>query len=336
MRSIRANRIFEYTCPWKSRSNHTALNPHLIPLASLLRFHSSCYTCSLRRLIINADDFGFTSGVNRAIVEAHTRGIVTSTTLMASGPAFAKAVEMAKTTPNLSIGCHVVLIDGEPVLGPARLSSITVANRFRDGLNGFVARAVAGRLDENEIASEAEAQIRKLQSAGVAVSHFDTHKHTHLFPKILEPLLRAAKACGVRALRNPFGPRFPLRSGRLFARPNLWKRYAEVRILSRFAGAFRRAVSEEGLITTDGTLGIEVTGTLDESLFRALAQSMPEGTWEFVCHPGYNDADLRAAKTRLQESREIELHVLTLPSARELLAREGVQLISYRDLLANP
>ncbi len=82
----------------------------------------------------------------------------------------------------------------------------------------------------------------------------------------------------------------------------------------------------------DGTLGIEVTGTLDETLFRAIAGSIPDGTWEFVCHPGYNDADLRAAKTRLRESREMELRVLTLPGAREVLAREGMQLISYRDL----
>jgi predicted glycoside hydrolase/deacetylase ChbG (UPF0249 family) len=80
-------------------------------------------------------------------------------------------------------------------------------------------------------------------------------------------------------------------------------------------------------------LGIEVTGTLDEALFQAIAQSVPEGTWEFVCHPGYNDADLQAANTRLRESREIELRVLTLPAARELLLGEGIELISYRDLL---
>ena len=134
-------------------------------------------------------------------------------------------------------------------------------------------------------------------------------------------------------MRNPFGPRFPLRSSRLLARPNLWTRYAEVKVLSRFAGKFREAVDREGFMTPDGTLGIEVTGTLDETLFRALAESMPEGTWEFVCHPGYNDADLQTAKTRLRESRETELRVLTLPAAREVLAKAGVALISYRDLV---
>ena len=286
----------------------------------------------MRRLIVNADDFGFTSGVNRAIVEAHTHGVVTSSTLMANGKAFAEATELITRTPNLSIGCHVVLIDGEPVLGSDQLPSLTASGYFRDGLKQFAARSVAGRMNPDEISAEATAQIRKIQSAGIVVSHIDTHKHTHVFPQILRPLLKAAADCGVRALRNPFGPRFPLRSGQLLARPKLWTRYAEVQILRRFAGKFRESVKRAGFATPDGTLGIEVTGTLDETLFLAIARSIPDGTWEFVCHPGYNDADLLAANTRLRASRETELQVLTLPSAREILARERVELISYREL----
>ena len=293
----------------------------------------------MRRLIINADDFGFTSGINRAIAEAHTRGVVTSSTLMANGPAFSAAAQLAKTLPQLSVGCHVVLIDGDPVLDAAQVPSLTTRTpprHLRDHLKTFAARAIAGRIDADEITAEATAQMRKIQSAGITVSHFDTHKHTHLFPKILRPLLRAAAACGVRAVRNPFGPRLPLRSSQLLARPSLWKRYAEVRILQRFAGKFREAVDREGFITPDGTLGIVVTGVLDETLFHAIARSIPEGTWEFVCHPGYNDADLSSAKTRLRASRETELRVLTLPAARELLTQEGIDLISYRDLAVKP
>jgi len=293
----------------------------------------SCYTPSVRRLIVNADDFGFTSGVNRAIIEAHTRGIVTSCTLMATGTAFDEAAEMAHTVAGLSVGCHVVLIDGEPVLSAGQVPSLAAkTTRFRDGLKAFAARAIAGRMSPDEIASEATAQIRKIQAAGIKVSHIDTHKHTHVFPKILRPLLRAAAACGIRAVRNPFGPRLPLRSSQLLARPNLWTRFAEVRVLRGFAGRFRAAVDVEGFASPDGTLGIEVTGALDESLFHAIAQSIPEGTWEFVCHPGYNDADLQAARTRLRESRETELRVLTLPSARATLSQLGIELISYADL----
>jgi hopanoid biosynthesis associated protein HpnK len=291
----------------------------------------------VRRLIVNADDFGFTAGVNRAIVEAHTRGIVTSSTLMANGRAFEDALRLAKSVPSLSVGCHVVLIDGTPVLDAKQLPSITSAHsngdRFRDGLQAFAARALAGRLDPEEIEAEASAQIRKLQSAGISVSHLDTHKHTHLFPAVLRPLLRAARNCGVRAIRNPFGPRKPLKSAELLARPNLWTRYAEVRILRALAAKFRDAAKREGMVTPEGTLGIVVTGALDEKLFRGIAAIIPEGTWEFVCHPGYNDDDLRSANTRLRESREIELRVLTMPAARELLSQQGIDLISYRDLI---
>lgn len=289
----------------------------------------------MRRLIINADDFGFTSGVNRAIVEAHTHGVVTSSTLMANGPAFAEAVQLAKTAPRLSIGCHVVLTDGSPVLDAAELPSLTRDAHFRDGMASFAARAVAGRMDAADITAEATAQIRKIQSAGIAVSHIDTHKHTHLFPSILRPLLRAAADCGVRALRNPFGPRMPLRSSQLLTRPRLWTRHVEVRVLGGFAGKFREAVDHEGFAAPDGTLGVVVTGVLDETLFLAIARSIPEGTWEFVCHPGYNDADLQAGKTRLRASRETELRVLTLPAAREVLAEQGIELISYHDLASS-
>ena len=282
---------------------------------------------------MNADDFGYTRGVNRAIAEAHTRGVVTSCTLMAKSAAFAEAAQLAKTMPQLSVGCHVVLIDGEPALNFDQVRSLAEGRGFRDGLKRFAARALAGRIDVAQVAAEAGAQIRIVQAAGIHVSHVDTHKHTHIFPQILRPVLRAAKECGVRAIRNPFGPRLPLRSSQLLAKPNLWTRFAEMRILRGFAGKFRAAVDREGFITTNGTLGIEVTGALDESLFRAIAKSIPDGTWEFVCHPGYNDADLQAAHTRLRESRETELRVLTLPGARELLSQEGVQLISYRDLL---
>jgi hopanoid biosynthesis associated protein HpnK len=297
-----------------------------------------CFTLdAVRRLIVNADDFGFTAGVNRAIIEAHTHGIVTSSTLMANGPAFEDAARLAQTVPQLSVGCHVVLIDGEPVLDAKQLPTIAPAHsgaRFRDGLKSFAACALSGRLDPAEIEAESTAQIRRLQAAGIDVSHVDTHKHTHIFPAVLRPLLRAATACGVHAVRNPFGPRTPLKSSELLMRPTLWTRYAEVRILHALANKFRDAAKRESMATPDGTLGIVVTGTLDERLFRAIAEIIPEGTWEFVCHPGYNDDDLKAANTRLRESRETELRVLTMPDARKLLLRQGIDLISYREFTA--
>jgi predicted glycoside hydrolase/deacetylase ChbG (UPF0249 family) len=189
-------------------------------------------------------------------------------------------------------------------------------------------------LDPAEIEAETTAQIRKIQSAGISVSHIDSHKHTHLFAAVLRPVLRAALACGVQAVRNPFGPRKPLKSSELLARPSLWVRYAEVRLLRTLSGKFRDAAGRQGMVTPDGTLGIVVTGALDETLFRAIAAIIPEGTWEFVCHPGYNDADLQQANTRLSDSRETELRLLTMPEAKRLLEDQGIALISYRELIS--
>ena len=132
--------------------------------------------------------------------------------------------------------------------------------------------------------------------------------------------------------RNPFGPRLPFSLRDFTARPKLWKRRLEVSILSRFASSFRRNVAQAGLRSPDGSIGVVATGALDLELFAAIAEVVPEGTWEFVCHPGYNDADLDSIRTRLRDSREKELQVLTSAEAREALERRGIELISYRDL----
>jgi predicted glycoside hydrolase/deacetylase ChbG (UPF0249 family) len=286
----------------------------------------------VRRLIINADDFGLTHGVNRAIAEAHNGGVVTSTTLMANGAAFGEAIELAQASTRWSVGCHVVLIDGEPLIDPSRLSSLVVRNdsqHFRSSLASFASRAFLRQLDPDQIEAEATAQIRKLQSHNVAVSHIDTHKHTHAFPVVLEGLLRAARTCGVTAIRNPFDV---IAADFVRAQKGLWRRYAQARTMRGLAGHFRKSVARTGLRTPDGTLGIVVTGRLDSQIFHAIAETMPDGTWEFVCHPGYVDADLRSTSTRLRESRERELAILTSPDTRAALGSHGIEPISYREL----
>ena len=285
----------------------------------------------MRRLIINADDFGLTAGVNRAIVEAHNKGVVTSSTLMANGPAFDNAVQLAATSPKLSVGCHVVLIDGSPVLGRSQVSTLvspysTNGTYFRDSLSSFAANALLGRLDTEQIEAEAKAQIRKLQSAGITVSHLDTHKHTHMLPAVLRPLLRAAKACGINTVRNPFTPWLPI-----FAPPRVLKRCLEVRTLHKLARTFRRIILENDMLTPDGTFGIVATGELNLDLFQRIVERIPEGTWEFVCHPGYHDSELDNIRTRLRKSRVEELKILTSAAARQALAGRAIELISYRD-----
>jgi len=294
----------------------------------------------VRRLIINADDFGLTFGINRAISEAHERGVVTSTTLMANSRAFREATTLARSAAErrLSVGCHVVLLDGEPLLPADRVPTLlqdTPSNgnsRFRDNLNDFVVASFRHRLDPAEIEAEAAAQIERAQSAGVQLSHFDTHKHAHMFPAVLRPLLRAASASKVPAVRNPFGQVWPLPWTGVLRTRQLWKRFAQLNVLRNFATNFRREVEAHGLRTTDGSLGVLVTGVLDLKLFSAILEGMPEGTWEFVCHPGYNDADLDRVQTRLRHSREQELQLLTSSEAKEVLRRQNIQLISYHEL----
>lgn len=285
----------------------------------------------MRRLIINADDFGLTAGVNRAIAEANRSGVLTSATMMANARAFAEAAVLAKSQPSLKTGCHVVLIDGDPV--SANLPSLTNgSSRFRTSLKQFALAAVQRRLSSDEIQREAEAQIRKIQSQGITLTHIDSHKHTHMFPHVLRPVLRAAKACGIRAVRNPFEPLRAWPHSAVLGTPALWLRSAGVTAFQMFAGEFRRALKEEGMLSTDGTVGIAATGKLDQKMLLRILAVLPEGTWELVCHPGHSDADLQAAGTRLIASRETELAALTSSETKDALARQKIELISYAEL----
>jgi len=285
----------------------------------------------VRRLIINADDFGLTSGVNRAIVEGNRSGTVTSATLMANAQASAAAIELAKAHPTLKTGCHVVLIDGVPL--SANLTSLTNGpSRFHSSLKQFALAAVRKQIAAEEIEREVTAQLGKIQSAGITLTHVDSHKHTHMFPHVLRPVLRASRGCGIQAVRNPFEPlrSWPFRM--MAGTPGLWLRSAGVMAFQMFASEFRQAIKEAGMVSTDGTVGIAVTGKLDQQILLRILKVLPEGTWEMVCHPGYSDADLQAAGTRLTQSREIELAALTSVETREALAREKIGLISYADL----
>ncbi len=258
---------------------------------------------------------------------------------MATGGALSPAAQLAASLPKLSVGCHVVLVDGAPVLTQSRVPSLAPANQgaeFIPTLGSFIKQVATGRLAPAELEAEATAQFQKLQAMGVNLTHFDSHKHTHLFPAVLRPTMRAARACGIRALRNPFVPPHGLAFEDLRRRPHLWKRYLQTRALRRFLPAFRDLVAEFGMTTTDGCIGVIETGFLDADLFaaviRALATELPEGTWELVCHPGYKDAELAGVRTRLRASREEERNVLTSSEARTLLDKHGIELISFRDL----
>ena len=277
------------------------------------------------RLILNADDFGLTAGVNRAIIELHRAGLLTSTTLMAKAAATTEAVELARATPSLGVGCHVVLMDGEPELSALEIPTLVDSrtSRFYPTLGTFLKQLLTRRIRPAAIEAEAAAQIAFLQRCGLRLTHIDTHKHTHMFPAVLRPVLRAAKAAGIHAVRNPFEPMWSLH-----ATPGApFIRRTEVNLLRLLEPAFLRIVAEEGFTTTNGAIGVLATGTLNATTVSALLRNLPPGIWELVSHPGYNDADLSQAHTRLLASRETERQAL-----RAMMQFPDLELISFAGL----
>ena len=286
------------------------------------------------RLIINADDFGLTPGVNRAIAELHQARALTSTTLMATGPAFDDAVAVAHANPTLGVGCHIVLTDGIPVSAPESIPTLIGPDRktFRPSLIDFVQALLRGKIREDDIEREAGAQIQKLQLAGIQVTHLDTHKHTHLFPAVLRPLLGLAERYRIDAIRHPFEQSWSLALGH----GNRIRRL-QVKLLGSLKTRFeqRSQIRDAHVLTTDGTIGISATGNLYRETLHEILHAIPaEGTFELCCHPGYNDGDLDRITTRLRTHRDIERDALLSEVPTLALHPNAPQLINYGGLRA--
>ncbi len=288
-----------------------------------------------RRLIINADDFGLTRGVNRSVGELAREGALTSATLMANSLAFDEAVGIAMSTYQLGVGCHVVLTDGTPVCSPDQVPSLlgTDGTHFRKSLRDFWIAVLLGKVSPAEIEREAGAQIRRLQANGIHVTHVDTHKHTHILPGVAAPLLRTAERFGVRAIRNPFESRWSLALGH-----GTIEREFQVRVMKLLRKRFENLpqIRSGSVVTTSGTIGISATGRLDRAILLDLLRHLPEGTWELVCHPGYVDADLHAVTTRLRDSRQVEHQALLETFTKSSSHPFSVELIHYGMLSQTP
>jgi len=281
------------------------------------------------RIILNADDFGLTPGVNQSIIELHEAGTLSSATLMATADEFSTAAGEAIRHPALGVGCHVVLVDGKPRLAQKDAPTLsTPSGEFRPTLGAFVRDLMLGRIREGEIEAEAIAQIRRVQAAGVNVTHIDTHKHTHMFGRVLRPLLRAARACGVTAIRNPFEADWALDATPSAPLGRRW----QLKVLRTRQREFLHRVREAGLVTTDGALGVLATGTLDTETLRRLLAAMPAGTWELVCHPGYCDAALVGVRTRLSGSRATEHAALLGVIPAYVRAHPEIYLVHFGEL----
>jgi chitin disaccharide deacetylase len=264
-------------------------------------------------LAVNADDFGFTRDVNAGIVEAHERGILTSTTLMANGVEFDDAVRLAREHPTLDVGVHFVLVSGQSLLDPTRAFPLTVSGLMK-----------AMALRRIRVYDELRAQMVKVVEAGLQPTHVDTHKHTHLLPPVLDAVARLSEEFGVRWVRRPFD--LPL-TGSPDDVP--WKTRAVSRAFGFVRGHFHRALASHHCATTDWFAGFQITGRFGPQSVVHLLDHLPEGTTEFMVHPGFCTAELRAARTRLKESREQELRALLHPDVREAVRRNAIQLTGY-------
>ena len=262
----------------------------------------------MKYLITNADDFGFTRDVNDGIVHAHRQGILTAATLMATGAAFDHAVALAKENPNLDIGVHLVLV-GSPGYPPT-VSALIKAISLR----------------RIRIYDELASQIRKVLDAGIRPSHLDTHKHAHLLPPVLDAVARLAQEFRIPWVRRPFD--LPIHAGGVS-----WKTRVASRSFSLVRGRFHRVLTARGCRTTDHFAGFRITGRYGAAELARLIAGLPEGSTEFMCHPGFCSAELLAARTRLKESRRQELDALLSAEVRDAIRKSRVQLSNYMSLL---
>ena len=250
---------------------------------------------TMKRLIVNADDFGRTAGINRGVVEAHERGIVTSATLMVNYPAAEEAAAIARDNPGLGIGLHVQLTGGPSALPAERLQSMVDASgRLPSKPEGLVGP------DPGEVLAEARAQLARFQAIlGRLPTHFDSHHHSHRTPAVLEAVVTLGRETG-RPVRNA-SPEMAARLGR-----------EGIKTTDRFVEDF---FGDDA--TLDGLLGI--------------LHRLQPGATELMCHPAVVDDELRAG-SGYAEPRTRELAVLTREEAKQALREEGIELVHFGHL----
>jgi predicted glycoside hydrolase/deacetylase ChbG (UPF0249 family) len=275
-------------------------------------------TLSQARLIINADDFGISRGVNTGIIEAAMAGVVTSASMIVNLPDFADALDRAHACPTLSLGLHLNLTAGRP-LTPAR-SLIEQSTGEFYSMPKLMARASLGRLNSSEITHECVTQIDRMVESGFPPTHLDSHRHVHAHPAISSAVARAAASRGIFQVRAPLEPlrlnpgnwRSTLKKAGLLASARLSKRTARRGPPIRFVG-----------------ISLQGRKSFAEGLFALIPELRP-GTTELMTHPGYADAAL-ARQDGYTLYRQTELSVLCSREFRDLLDRCGVTLTSFRD-----
>ena len=280
-----------------------------------------------KRIIINADDFGLCEGVNKAVVQAHENGVLSSATIMANMPASADAVEAAKKMPDLGVGVHLNLFEGRA------LSKETCVEQLVDGEGRFAFSptklslfSVAGHKIRNAVRAELAAQIQWVLDNGLKPTHLDSHKHIHCFPAMFPLVCNLARRFGIGAVRWCFEPRA------LSSAP--WPMSGES--ARRKAGLIRamawiNRIQDAELLKTDALLGVTHIGKIDVNFFRIIALYNTAATTEVMTHPGLAD-DSQPNETALVQQRKTELQALCDERTRQYLKDAGIKLVHYGQL----
>jgi len=294
----------------------------------------------MKKLIINADDFGLTAGVNEAILDGHLRGTISSASLLANGEAFESAVISARRAPRLGVGVHLNLSEGRPLTQPAVLPSLTDRHGSfsRKPARLWLAKSVH-RVNPGEIEKECRAQIEKVLAAGIVPTHLDSHKHVHALPFLGRMLMGLAFEYGIPAIRRVAESRAAF--GCLIRRypacaPVILRQLATSCALAKASESAMGQRQNIAVASPSHFYGQTATGFLDEHVLGEILAHIPEGVSELMCHPGFVDDALRRMPTRLLRQREIEHRVLTRPATRSLMEKLDIQLISYRDVFCLP
>jgi predicted glycoside hydrolase/deacetylase ChbG (UPF0249 family) len=275
-----------------------------------------------RLLIVNADDFGLTDGVCRAIVKAHNEGIATSTSALAVAPAFARCAAWLDDAPGLGVGVHLAVVgEDPPLLSTSEIPTLVDQHgRFMYSWRQFLPRMALGRIDIDDVEREFTAQGEAVRSAvgPTRITHLDTHQHLHLWPRIAGLVCRLAQRWDVPAVRitrsasgSPKG-----------------------RVVNRLAARLHRRVTSAGLLAPDAFAGFDEAGGVGVSRLVGVIEQLGASAVhaaEIGVHPGeHGDADLGRYEWGYQWGDELD--ALLAPDARAAVDRSGFTLGSFAAL----
>jgi len=276
------------------------------------------------RLIVHADDLGISEQVNNGILKAHQEGILTSTSIMATGAAFEHAVTTCRSVPNLDVGIHLTLVEEQPLLEKELIPSLVDSEgRFFGHATMFTQRYFLRKIRIAEVVHELDAQIRKVLDSGLAISHLDSHQHVHMLPEIWRAVVELATKYHIPAVRLA---RERLRLYML-RESSAAARVGPLLILNLLAGNCQG----KKIRTTDNFVGFYFGGKMTKKNMKTVIKNLPaSGTCELMCHPGLLGSDERYGHWYYNWGAELD--ALIDPEVQGLLRSKGVELISYRDL----